>query len=54
MEHDSSTHRDRRPSLIDMTDTADQVFFNPLEPGYIENPWPTWRRCALRIRSTTC
>ena len=23
-----------------MTDTADQVFFNPLEPGYIENPWP--------------
>ncbi len=23
-----------------MTDTADPVFFNPLEPGYIEHPWP--------------
>ena len=36
-----------------MTDTADQVFFNPLEPGYIENPWPHLAECALRIRSTT-
>ena len=23
-----------------MTDTAEPVIFNPLEPGYIENPWP--------------
>ena len=23
-----------------MTDTAEPVFFNPLEPGYIEHPWP--------------
>ena len=23
-----------------MTAPADPVFFNPLEPGYIENPWP--------------
>ncbi|MEM8707300.1 MAG: cytochrome P450 [Actinomycetota bacterium] len=23
-----------------MTDTAEPVFFNPLEPGYIEDPWP--------------
>ena len=23
-----------------MTATSEPVFFNPLEPGYIENPWP--------------
>ena len=23
-----------------MTATSEPVFFNPLEAGYIENPWP--------------